>query len=73
MKNPLLKKIINIADSNPIALMFLADALDKSTARILKDEEVTKKAFEKTFISGEAWISAAKEFENILDAQKASA
>jgi|688.fasta_scaffold555373_4 hypothetical protein len=48
---------------NPIATMFVFDAISKHTDRILSDQEQTIDAMKNSFIDGEAWVDAAKQLQ----------
>jgi hypothetical protein len=65
---PLPARLKTLVESNPIALMFAVDALIKHADLILRDEAATLLAMKDSFVSGPAWIAAAKEFKTILPA-----
>ena len=60
------KTLVKLAKIDPIVYAFAVTAIDKYREGILADEEGTLKAMERSFIAGEAWISAAKELEAAL-------
>ena len=65
-KKSITVRLAEMMKSDPIAMMFIIDALDKSTARVLVDEDATREAFEGSFINGDAWIDAAKRVKTEL-------
>ena len=65
-KKSITVRLAEMMKCDPIALMFIIDAIDKSTGRVLVDEDATRKAFEGSWISGEAWIDAAKRVKTEL-------
>jgi len=52
---------------NPIAHMFIIDALSKSVDNVLANKEATREAFKETFINGDAWIDAAEQLKTALN------
>ena len=52
---------------NPIAHMFIIDALSKSVDNVLANQEATREAFKETFINGDAWIDAAEQLKTALN------
>jgi hypothetical protein len=65
-KKSITVRLAEMMKSDPMALMFIIDAIDKSTARVLVDVDATRKAFEGSFISGDAWIEAATRIKSEL-------
>lgn len=52
---------------NPIAHMFIIDALSKNIDNVLANKEATREAFKETFINGDAWIDAAEQLKTALN------
>jgi hypothetical protein len=65
-KKSITVRLAEMMKSDPIALMFIIDAIDKRAAQVLVDVDATRKAFEGSFISGDAWIEAATRIKSEL-------
>ena len=48
---------------NPIATMFIFDAISKQTDRVLKDKEQTIEAMKNSIVHGEAWVDCAEQLQ----------
>ena len=59
-------RLAEMINSNPMTLMFIIDAIDKRADQVLVDVDATRKAFEGSFISGDAWIEAATRIKSEL-------
>ena len=64
---PLPLRIKDLLAGNPVAAMFIVDAILKQVEAVLKDEDATKKAMKTSFINGESWIEAAKACRTTID------
>jgi hypothetical protein len=62
------QKIAALIKSDPIALMFVHDALIKQTEAVLENEEATLLAMQKSFVAGPAWVRAAKDVRAAINA-----
>jgi hypothetical protein len=61
------KALAKLAKIDLITYAFIVTAIDKYCNKVLDDEEEhTLRAMENSVISGQAWISAAKEIEAAL-------
>jgi hypothetical protein len=60
------KALAKLAKIDLITYAFIVTAIDKYCNKVLDDEEHTLRAMENSVISGQAWISAAKEIEAAL-------
>jgi hypothetical protein len=68
MKNKSLPvRLKSLLDSNPLAAMFVVDALLKQVDAVLKDEDATRQALKNSLITGQAWIDAAKACQKIIN------
>jgi len=65
-KKSITVRLAEMMKGDPIALMFIIDAIDKSADQVLVDVDATRKAFEGSFISGDAWIEAATRIKSEL-------
>jgi len=48
---------------NPIATMFIFDAISKHIDLVLKDKEHTIEAMKNSFVNGEAWVDCAQQLQ----------
>lgn len=53
--------------TNPIAHMFILDAVSKNIENVLENKEELKEAFKKSLINGDAWIDAAEHLKASLN------
>lgn len=51
-----------------LAQCFLIEAVNRYAAQVLADEAETKRQMAESFVSGEAWIVAAKEWQQLTQA-----
>lgn len=60
------QKVEQLINYNPLALLFVLDAIDARIKSVLKDEQQTLSALENSFVGGAAWIATAKDIEKTL-------
>jgi hypothetical protein len=60
------KVLTKLAKIDVITYTFVLTAIDKYCDKVLDDEEHTLRVMENSVISGELWISTAKEIEAAL-------
>jgi hypothetical protein len=55
---------------NPIATMFIMDAIAKQSDRVLENREQTIDAMKNSFVHGEAWVNTAEQLQKVLGLSK---
>jgi|TARA_Y100000296_G_scaffold80796_1_gene106851 hypothetical protein len=60
-------RVMEFANTGPLAQMFLIDAIGKWSKHIVDDRENVIKEMENGFVNGEAWVAAAEEWKCELD------
>ena len=55
---------------NPIAKMFIFDAIYKHIDRVLENKETTVEAMKDSFIHGQAWVDCAEQLKVSLNENK---
>lgn len=66
MKNELQKALVKFAKINPLYYAFVTESIARYSDQLLKDEAATIKAMSTSFVSGEAWVSVAKEMSEAV-------
>lgn len=56
--------------ANPIAKMFIFDAVYKHIERVLENKESTVEAMKNSFIHGQAWVDCAEQLKVSLNEKK---
>lgn len=65
------KILIDILNGcNPIATMFILDAVFKQIDRVLEDKDLTIEKMKKSFIHGQAWVDCAEQLKVALNDKK---
>lgn len=62
-----IKHIMEFSKHGPLMQLFVIDALTKFSSHIINNESNVIKQMEDSFISGEAWVSCAKELNGFLN------
>lgn len=66
-KNITLKKLVKLADENPIISMFLVNAINQTALSVINNQEEVKKEMARSIVAPNAWISAAIEVNNVFN------
>lgn len=66
MKNELQKALAKLAKINPLYYAFVTESIARYSDQVLKDEAATIKAMSSAFVTGEAWVSVAKDMSEAV-------
>lgn len=64
-------ELMEVSNHGPLAQLFVLDALEKWSDKIIASEAEVVSSMEKSFINGEAWVSVAREIKAKLEARYA--